>query len=87
MRTFLTVGIARNGGKASVLVGPERVRDEHVEEVRKFSSRRVSSEFSEVQLWGSGEGIQKRIKLSSIEASIKPEAPKPEAPKPVKSSK
>lgn len=75
MRTFLTIGIPRNQGKPEILVGPDKARNEHVDEFRKFQARRASGQFSEVQLWGSSEGIQKRLRLSDIKAEATTKAP------------
>lgn len=74
-----------------VIAGPDKDRHEHVEEFKKFQKTKTSGKFSEVQLWGSSEGIQKRVRLADIRAEQqKPEQPKQSnqpKPEPKKESK
>jgi hypothetical protein len=78
MRTFITLGVKRSDGAAEVLVHPDKDREAHVEAFKKFQRTGTSGAFSEVQLWGSDIGIQKRIRL----ADIKAEAPKTKTDQP-----
>lgn len=68
MRSFLTVAIPRKAGPPSVILGPDKPRNEHVDAFKRWQDKPVSNDLSEVQLWGSSEGIQKRQRLMTVQA-------------------